>query len=184
MLLKTRALHTPEHLSDGCHIKSVRSSSRTRRLAGRVRGGVQREGALVMLTQAWAAEMGKYNVYAVRPGYLLTKLSAGQPDSAGSIVSATPLGRGGGYDINGPEVTRNGRGDRETLRRPTTRAAGWSAGGRGTADFSQIFWSFLGLAGARSSDQSGPDRRMAPPRTQTSERPNAPLPYGLSRCLL
>jgi NAD(P)-dependent dehydrogenase (short-subunit alcohol dehydrogenase family) len=57
-----------------------------------------------MLTQAWAAEMGKYNVYAVRPGYLLTKLSAGQPDSAGSIVSATPLGRGGGYDINGPEV--------------------------------------------------------------------------------
>lgn len=63
------------------------------------------KGALITLTQALAAEWGKYNinVNALCPGYFPTKLSAGLAESAPSILSATPLGRSGGeYDIKGP----------------------------------------------------------------------------------
>lgn len=65
------------------------------------------KGALITLTQALASEWGKYNinVNALCPGYFPTKLSAGLAESAGSIVSVTPLGRAGGdYDIKGPAV--------------------------------------------------------------------------------
>src|SRR5271154_109395 len=63
------------------------------------------KGALITLTQALASEWGKYNinVNALCPGYFPTKLSAGLAESAGNILSATPLGRAGGeYDIKGP----------------------------------------------------------------------------------
>jgi NAD(P)-dependent dehydrogenase (short-subunit alcohol dehydrogenase family) len=65
------------------------------------------KGALITLTQALATEWGKYNinVNALCPGYFPTKLSAGLAESAGSIISATPLGRAGGdHDIKGPAV--------------------------------------------------------------------------------
>ena len=63
------------------------------------------KGALITLTQALAAEWGKYNinVNALCPGYFPTKLSAGLAESTTTILSATPLGRAGGeYDIKGP----------------------------------------------------------------------------------